>query len=193
MLAVTAVFAACQAKEQAPSAQPVPASTVVTTTTTSSTTTTTMPPPPPVWRGAKWGMKKAEVLAAFPGEAKRLAPPASFGQPKPGASDLAIPAFEADGTTFRVLFGFTAGGLNRIQLSAAKAAASTCEDAEKRLTEEHGAPSSRSDAVTSLLTKEFVWTRPAHTITLTCAEKPSLNFRTVTVDYVAAIPASPAN
>ena len=32
-----------------------------------------------------------------------------FGQPRPGPSDIGIPAYEADGSTFRVLFGFGTG------------------------------------------------------------------------------------
>jgi hypothetical protein len=191
MLILAVALPACRAKEPAPGTQQAPASTVVTTTT--STTTTTMPPPPPVWRGAKWGMKKAEVLAAFPGEAQRLSQPATFGQPRPGAGDVAILAYEADGSKFRVLFGFAADALDRIQLFAAKAGDSTCGDLEKRLTEEHSKPSSRSDNATSMQTREIVWTLPGQTITLACAEKPSLDFRTVTVDYVAAPKESPAN
>jgi hypothetical protein len=189
MLIVAVLLPACRAKEQATSTQQAPPSTVVTTTT--STTTTTVPPPPPVWKGAKWGMKKAEVLAAFPGEAQRLPQPAAFGQPRPGTSDVAIPGYEADGAKFRVLFGFASDALNRIQLFAAKAGSSTCEDVEKRLTEEHAAPSSRSDSATSMQTKDIVWTLPGETITLACAEKPSLGFRTVTVDYVATSSESP--
>jgi len=138
-------------------------------------------------------MKKAEVLAAFPGEAQRLPQPAPFGQPRPGTSDVAIPGYEAEGAKFRVLFGFSSDALSRIQLFAAKAGTSTCEDAEKRLTGEHAATSSRTDTATSMQTNEIVWTLPGQTITLTCAEKPSLGFRTVMVDYVAATKESPAN
>jgi hypothetical protein len=183
LLAALAV-AACQGREQPrPAAETPPAA--LTTSTTTTTTTTTMPAPPPVWRSAKWGMKPAEVLAAFPGEAERPAQPASFGQPRPGSADVAIPAYDADGTKFRVLFGFTSGALSRIQLAAPKAEAGACEDVEKRLTAEHGAPSSSQDAATSMRTKEIVWTLPAQTVTLACAEKPSLGFRTVTLDYAA--------
>ena len=79
---------------------------------------TTVPTPPPVWRAARWGMTRDDVLAAFPGEAQRLAQPAPFAQPQPGSSvaagssDLAIPAYEADGVTFRVLFGFESKALD---------------------------------------------------------------------------------
>jgi hypothetical protein len=131
-------------------------------------------------------MKKAELLAAFPGEAQRLPTPSDFGPPRPGPSDVAIPAYEADGSTFRVLFGFGADGLGRIQLTAVKPSAATCEDLEKRLTEEHAKPSSRNAVETSLRGQEILWTTPAETITLSCLEKPALGFRTVTLDYTAA-------
>ena len=62
----------------------------------------------------------------------------------------------------------------------------TCEDLEKRLTEEHSKPSSRNAVETSLRGLEILWTTPAATITLSCLEKPSLGFRTVTLDYTAA-------
>ena len=182
---------ACRAKDQGAGTQPAPASTIPAATTTTTTTTTTMPPPPPAWRSATWGMKKAELLAAFPGEAQKLATPADFGQPRPGPSDVAIPAYEADGATFRVLFGFAADGLGRIQLTAVKPSSATCEDVEKRLTQEHAKPSSRNAIETSLRGEEILWTTPRETITLSCLEKPSLGFRTVTVDYTATIPPSP--
>ena len=79
-LVVPALLAACGTKEQAPppvTIQKAPPSTVPATTTT----TTTIPSPPPVWRSARWGMTKDEVIAAFPGEAQRLAQPADFGPP----------------------------------------------------------------------------------------------------------------
>src|SRR4051812_37244013 len=64
------------------------------------------PPPPPVGRGAVGGKKRAEVLAALAGEPRRLPHPAPSGQARPGTSALAFPAYESDGTQFRVLFGF---------------------------------------------------------------------------------------
>ena len=131
-------------------------------------------------------MKKAELLAAFPGEAQKLAAPADFGQPRSGPSDIAIPAYEADGATFRVLFGFGPDGLGRIQLGAGKPSAATCEDVEKRLTDEHSKPASNNAIETSMRGREIVWTLPAETITLSCLEKPSLGFRTVTLDYTAS-------
>src|SRR5262249_49015704 len=139
-------LAACGKKEQlAPStapAQTAPSAAPVT----QPPPPTTAPTPPPVWRAARWGMTRDEVLAAFPGEAQRLAPPAPFAQPQPGSSlaagagDLAIPAYDADGASFRVLFGFQAKALDRIHFSALKPGASTCEDLEKALTDRHGKP-----------------------------------------------------
>ena len=137
-------------------------------------------------------MKKPELLAAFPGEAQKLATPADFGPPRPGPADIAIPAYEADGATFRVLFGFGADGLDRIQLTALKPSSATCEDLEKRLTQEHAKPSSRNAIETSLRGEEILWTTQREAITLSCLEKPSLGFRSVTLDYTAAS-AAPKN
>jgi len=197
-LVLTVAFASCGKKEQ-------PAQQVRTQETPSAATTTTLPPPttvptpPPVWRAARWGMTKDEVLAAFPGEAQRLGQPAAFAQPQPGSSiptgssDLAIPAYETDGAKFRVLFGFESDSLNRVHLSALKAGATTCEDLEKVLTEKHSAPSQRSKTGTSLKGEEITWKRPDQTITLACAGVPSLGFQTVTLDYMAPSTDMPKN
>ena len=175
------IVSACGPKEQA-SPPPAPPSTVAVTTST-TTTTTTMPAPPPAWRTARWGMKKPELLAAFPGEAQKLATPVDFGQPRPGPSDIGIPAYEADGSTFRVLFGFGTEGLGRIQLTALKPSAAACEDLEKRLTDTNGKPASRGETGGSLPGQEIVWMTPVARIALACAEKASLNFRKVALEY----------
>jgi hypothetical protein len=185
LMVTTVTLSACGPKEQAASPPPPPATVAAATTTT--TTSTTMPAPPPAWRSARWGMKKPELLAAFPGEAQKLATPADFGQPRPGPSDIGIPAYEADGATFRVLFGFGPDGLGRVQLGAVKPSPATCEDVEKRLTEELAKPSAKNAIETSMRGQEIVWTTPRETITLSCLEKPSLGFRTVTLDYTASI------
>ena len=175
------VLAGCGTREQAsPQAGPQQAPPSAAPATT---TTTTVPAPPPVWRTARWGMTKDEVLAAFPGEAQRLAQPADFGPSTPGSSDIAIPAYEADGARFRVLFGFESNALNRILLSAMKPGNATCGDLEKLLTEKNAAPAARNDTGTSLRGEEMVWKRPDQTITLACAGVPSLGFRSVTLIY----------
>jgi hypothetical protein len=185
-LVVAAAFlAACGTKEQPsppPSTQAALPSVAPAPTTT---TTTTVPTPPPVWRAARWGMTRAEVLAAFPGEAQRLDPPVAFGPQAPGASDVAIPAYELDGMKFRALFGFEADALNRVHLSAIKAAEATCGDLERLLTEKHTAPSDRSTTQTNLRTEQIVWQRPDQTITLACSEAPGLGYRSVSLDYTA--------
>jgi hypothetical protein len=178
-LAVVAVFSGCgqrdQVSQQAGAQQAPP--------TAAPATTTTVPVPPPVWRMARWGMTKDEVVAAFPGEAQRLAKPADFGPPTPGSSDVAIPAYEANGVKFRVLFGFESNALNRIHLSAAKPGDATCSDVEKIVTETHAAPAARNNTGTSLRGEEVVWKRPDQTILLACAGVPSLGFRSVTLIY----------
>jgi hypothetical protein len=180
-LMVPALLAACRPKEQAPppaTTQPPPSA-----PTTTTTTTTTIPSPPPVWRAASWGMTKDAVLKAFPGEAQKLAQPADFGPQSPGTTDVAIPAYEANGASFRVLFGFEGDALHRIQLSGIKPADTVCGDLEKQLTETHSAPSDRNTTQTNLKTNVIVWKRPDQTITLVCTEALRLGYRTVTLDY----------
>ena len=86
-------------------------------------------------------MSKAAVLAAFPKEAQKLGTPADFAQPQhgsslaAGSSDIAIPSYQGDGATFRVLFGFEQDALNRIHLAVPKATAGTCFDIEKAITD----------------------------------------------------------
>jgi hypothetical protein len=178
-LAIVAMLAivACGTREQ-PSPPPAQTAPSVAPATT---TTTTMPPP--VWKTVRWGMTKDQVVAALPGEAQRLAPPIPFGAPTPGSSDVAIPAYEADGVKFRVLFGFESDALNRIHLAAVKPGDATCEDLEKALAERLAAPAARNDTGTSLRGVESVWRRPDQTITLSCAGQPSLGFRSVTLAY----------
>jgi hypothetical protein len=182
-LIISAVLAACGTKEQA--APPVSTRETPSSAAPTTTTTTTVPSPPPVWGSARWGMTKDEVLAAFPGEAQRLDPPVAFGPQAPGASDVAIPAYELDGMKFRALFGFEADALNRVHLSAIKAAEATCGDLERLLTEKHTAPSDRSTTQTNLRTEQIVWQRPDQTITLACSEAPGLGYRSVSLDYTA--------
>jgi hypothetical protein len=185
-----AALAACRGSE--PARAPQAEAPAATTTTTSTTTTTTLPPPPPVWGAARWGMTPEELLAAFAGQAQAAEPPVAFQAPATGAAPVMIASHEADGARFRVLFGFQGGRLSRIQLSAPKAGEATCYDVETRLTGEHGEPSSRRETTTHLQTKETAWTLPAQTITLVCADKPSLGFRTVTLDHSLTGGPSPA-
>jgi hypothetical protein len=190
-VAVPAVLlAACKGKEK-PVAQATPPPTTVAPTTTTLPPPTTMATPPPVWRAARWGMTKTEVLAAFPGEAQKLATAASFAQPQPGSSlaagtsDVSIPAFELEGTKFRVLFGFDADALNRVHLAAAKAGPATCEDIEKSLTAQHGKPAQREKTGGSLRGDEITWKLADQTIALSCAGVASLGFQTVALDFMA--------
>ena len=66
---LTAVLAAaaagCKSKQQ-PVAQATPPPTTVPPTTTTLPPPTTMATPPPVWRAARWGMTRKDLLAAFP-------------------------------------------------------------------------------------------------------------------------------
>ena len=188
--AAVALAAGCKAKE-APVAQATPPPTTVAPTTTTLPPPTTMATPPPVWRAARWGMTRKEVLAAFPGEAQKLETAASFAQPQPGSSlvagtsDVGIAAFDMENTRFRVLFGFDADALNRIHLAAGKAGGTTCADVEKGLTAQHGKPARREKTAGSLRGDEITWTLPDQTVTLSCAGVASLGFQTVTLDLLA--------
>lgn len=186
---VPALLVACGPKEQAPpptTTVPAPASAAPATTTT---TTTTLPPPPPaVWRSARWGMTPVQLLAAFPGEAQRLDKPVAFGAPATGSTDVAIPSCDVEGVTYRALFGFGSGKLDRIQLSALKPADTVCGDLEKALTEKLSAPTDRSSTQTTTKTDQTVWKGPEQTVTLVCAENAALGFRSVTLDYAAGAP-----
>ncbi len=183
VLVVSAALPACRSKEQAP--PPVTTQAPAPTAAPVTTTTTTIPSPPPVWGAAHWGMTKAQVLAAFPGQAQPLVPPVQFGPQVPGASDVAIADYDMGGHKFRVLFGFESDALNRVYLSAIKAGEGTCGDVEKLLTDKNGAPSDRSTTQTNVRLEQIVWKRPEQTITLGCSEMPGLGYRSVTLDHVA--------
>jgi predicted small lipoprotein YifL len=195
VLLVVSALSACGRKDQPPAAEQAAPTTAAPAATT--TTTTTLPPPPLVWRAAHFGMTRDEVLAAFPGEAQKLAKPAAFGPQDPATADVSIPSWEDGGVTWRVLFGFGASGLDRIRLVAAHPAATTCEDVEKALTDKGGAPVDRHETGTSLRGQEMSWRMPDQTVTLACAGVFSLGFATVTLDHrppaaAAAIAPPPA-
>jgi hypothetical protein len=171
---------ACGTREPAPAAQPSSAPATTLAPVAPTTTTTTLPPP--VWRTVRWGMSREEVLAALPGEARRLPAPENFGQPTPGSTDVAIQDMAEGALRYRALLGFGAGGLDRIHLVAAKPTYDTCGEIERELTAAHGAPAGRRDIVASVPGQAVSWTLPAQTVTLACTEKPSLGFRAVTID-----------
>lgn len=173
-----ALLAGCGKNDGAPAAGPQETTPTAAPATTTTTTTTL---PPPVWRTVRWGMTKDEVVAALPGEAQRLPREMPFGPETPGATDIAIPSYDADGLTYRALFGFEATGLSRIHLSVLKAGSSTCGDIEERLTKANGAPAARNPTGTSLRGEEIVWKRPDQTITLACSGVASLGFNSVTL------------
>ena len=185
--AVPILLASCTKKEEP---APVAQATAAPATTVPPATPTPVPTPPPVWREARWGMSSAELLAAFGGEAQRLERSVEFTKPQmgsslaAGSSDVTIPAYEADGATFRVLFGFDSDRLSRIHLAALKPGAGTCFDVEKAMTDRHGVPAGRQETGTSLKGEEILWKRPDQASVLSCAGVASLGFVTVTVDYL---------
>jgi hypothetical protein len=185
------LLGSCTKTQEPPPAAQQAAPTAAPVAPLPAPTPTPVPTPPPVWRAARWGMTRAEVLAAFPREAQRLDRPADFAKPQPGSilvagsSDIAIPTYEADGATFRVLFGFESSALDRVHLAAIKPAVTTCGDLEKALTDRHSAPTQRGTTGSSLKGEEMVWTLPDQTIVLGCGGVASLGFVTVTLDYMA--------
>jgi len=192
VVAFPILLASCTKKEEPPPvAQQTPAAAPTTTSPPPTPAPTPAPTPPPTWRTARWGMTPAQVLAAFPGEAQRLDRPTPLVKPQPGSilgaasSDVAIPTYEADGATFRVLFAFAPLGLNRVHLSAIRPGAATCGDLEKALTDRHSAQPQRQPTGDSLKGEEITWTEPDQTIVLGCAGVASLGFATVTLDYLA--------
>jgi len=149
-----------------------------------TTTTTTLPSPPAAWKAARWGMTRAEVLKAFPGQANALSPTVDFGPPNGGPSDLGIAAYEEAGVTYRVLFGFPGDKLGRVQLSSAKPPSGACTDVEKAVGAEHpGVAPERSTNQTNVRTDVAAWRVPEGSITLTCTENVNLGFRSLVLDY----------
>src|SRR5262245_34744246 len=182
VLAVPLLVVSCTKKEAPPPVAQATTTTTLPPTTLAAPTPTPVPTPPPVWREARWGMTRVAVLAAFPKEAQKLEKPADFAQPQhgsslsAGSSDIAIPSYQGEGATFRVLFGFEQDALNRVHLAVPKATASTCGDIEKAVTDAHGAPGKRSTTGSSLKGEEIVWTLPDETIVLSCAGVARLGF-----------------
>lgn len=191
-VAMPVLSASCTKKAEQP---PPPSTTVATTlpptTTTLAPTPTPVPTPPPVWREARWGMTPAEVLDAFKGEAKKLPQPDRFAEPqhgsslRAGTSDIAIPSYDGDGATFKVLFGFGKNALDRIHLSAHKPIAGTCGSVEGAVSGRLGATPERKATGSSLRGEEIMWKRPDQTVVLSCAGVASLGFLTVSLDYLA--------
>lgn len=60
------------------------------------------------WRGARWGMTEEEVLAAFPGEARRLEKPQKLADGN--TVGIGIDRHVVGGTELRVRFVFDPGG-----------------------------------------------------------------------------------
>lgn len=195
-LLAAALAGGCGKKEQAPSPTPTPVAVPTAPPPTTPPPPTAPPTPPAVWRTVRWGMSTKDVLAALPGEAQRLPHAADFAQPQPGAtvtagkSDVGIPNYEAEGTAFRVLFGFEGDALNRIHLAASKPTAATCGDLESALTQKYGKPAQRNRTGTSLRGDEIVWKAGDATVYLSCAGVASLGFMTVSEDYMP--PSAPA-
>ena len=99
--------------------------------------------PVSAWRGARFGMTVPEVLAAFPGEARRLEPEERLADGKVLA--VGIEAWPLDGLSYRVRFLFDGGRLALVSLKSLPARPATGTDYEllkARLAAEAGRPAS---------------------------------------------------
>lgn len=93
------------------------------------------------WRTARWGMTAEEVVRAFPGQARKLAPEQRLADGKVVA--VGIDAVAVDGLTYRVHFLFEGGKLALVSLKslpAKLAAGSDYEALRARLAKETGQP-----------------------------------------------------
>ncbi len=124
------------------------------------------------WRAAKWGMTEAEALAAFPGEAERLAKPERLGE---GTATVGIPAYKIQSKEFAVVFGFDEkGGLHLVRITLTDNIApgvlhsGSFDLLETLLTEKYGKPtSSKDEQVTpSMSSRTRMWRLPRTVINL---------------------------
>ncbi len=108
----------------------------------SSTTGPKAPAPPSEgWRGARFGMTPAQVLAVFPGEAKRIDPEVKLADGNRIA--VGIDGWEMEGLSFDVRFVFGEGKLALVSLKAGGKAfvdAATYERVRDALTKRWGKP-----------------------------------------------------
>lgn len=97
--------------------------------------------PAAAWRAARWGMTEAQVLQAFPGQAKRLAQPQKLADGKVVAVELQPVAVGP--LTFRAHFLFEEGKLALVSLKSLPgtlAEGSDYEALRARLAAESGTP-----------------------------------------------------
>jgi hypothetical protein len=116
--------------------------------------------PTEAWRGARWEMTPAEVLAAFPGEAFRVEPEVRLDDGNTVAVGIDGLAFE--GLTFRVRFLFEKGKLALVSLRTEPATyldAPAYEKIRKTLVDRWGSPieTARDDAFIDM--RQTRWNR----------------------------------
>jgi hypothetical protein len=132
---------------------------------------------------ARWGMTRDEVMAAFKGQARRLKKPVTFGRI---VGVVEVRQFEIYGSKFGVFFGFdNAGRLNGVELSAYPGTETMFESLERRLTEEHGVPTSQETsgdrATPAGMLRQTTWRVPNTVISLHYRLVPGINLQYVTV------------
>jgi hypothetical protein len=115
------------------------------------------------WRGAKWGMSVADVLAAFKGEAEKLSKEEGW---KDGVCLVKIPKLELAGEPFDVNFVFEKDKqvLKQVVLLASETVSSpelTFVPLEQKLTEKYGKPDFSNNEISgsdkSVITKKRSW------------------------------------
>lgn len=124
--------------------------------------------PPAEWRGARWGMTLPEVLAAFPGEARKLDPPISLADGNVVAAGIDRHVVAA--TAFRVRFVFApAGGLALVSLRTPESAPATPEAmaaVEKALSDRLGPPTARGETNDPIEQRQVTWKGPTGRVDL---------------------------
>jgi hypothetical protein len=111
----------------------------------------------PAWREAKWGMTEEEVLAAFPGEARRLPKPVVFSEQ--ATATLEIPSVDVAGKPYNVTFQFSPATrkLVHIQLKHESDTAPISvmfDELRTRLIEKYGQPADHSEGGD---TRDITW------------------------------------
>lgn len=128
--------------------------------------------PTSAWKTARWGMAPAEVVAAFPGEARRPENPDRYDD---GPVLVEIPSLEIGEASYVVHFVFTEEKLSKIRVKAwmipEPEAVKRYEFLLRMLSDSHGPPGtcSTDDHSKGLIQNVRVycqWTTPSSRVTL---------------------------
>jgi hypothetical protein len=115
------------------------------------------------WKGARWGMTPAEVLAAFPGQAFRVEPEVRLEDGN--TVTVGIDALAFEGLTFRVRFLFEKGKLALVSLRTEPdkyVDASAYEKLRKALVDRWGSPVETANDDNFIDMRQTRWNRGAN-------------------------------